>query len=159
VAGERDRDSESGCPSLRFTLPVDRREQFLRACREFNVAAVYLFGSRADDELRILAGGAASGQGSDLDVAVLPGDGCTRLDGLADLQVAPEDVFAPLRVDLVPLDRVDALFQFRAIDGHRGFAADTGRVDRYELLVMRRGAELLPIQRAIERERFGVATS
>jgi len=138
---------------------VDRREQFLRACREFNVAAVYLFGSRADDGLRILAGGAASGQASDLDVAILPGDGCTRLDGLADLQVALEDVFAPLRVDLVPLDRVDALFQFRAIDGHRVFAADTGRVDRYELLVMRRGADLLPIQRAIERERFGVATS
>ena len=145
--------------SLRYTLPVDRREQLHRACRAFDVAAVYLFGSRADDGLRILAGAPVPGQGSDLDVAVLPGEGRTRLDRLADLQVALEDVFAPLRVDLVPLDRVDALFQFHAIDGHRVFAANPALVDRYELLVMRRGAELLPIQRAIERERFGVASS
>ena len=52
-----------------------------------------------------------------------------------------------------------ALFQFRAIDGHRVFAANPERADRHELVIMRRAAELLPIQRAIERERFGVATS
>jgi len=70
---------------LRYTLPVDRREQLDRACRAFDVAAVYLFGSRADDGLRILAGDPVQGPGSDLDVAVLPGEGRTRLDRLADL--------------------------------------------------------------------------
>lgn len=123
------------------------------------MAAVYLFGSRADEGLRVLAGEEAAASGSDLDVAVLLDSGHRGPDVLADLQIAMEDTFAPLRVDLVPLDRVDALFQFRAIDGHRVFAADAGRIDRYELLVMRRAAELLPVQRAIERERFGVATS
>jgi len=39
------------------------------------------------------------------------------------------------------------------------FTADAERADRRELVIMRRAAELLPIQRAIERERFGVATS
>lgn len=53
----------------------------------------------------------------------------------------------------------DSLLQFRAIDGHRVFTADPERADRRELVVMRRAAELLPIQRAIERERFAVATS
>ena len=62
-------------------------------------------------------------------------------------------------MDLVPLASVDSLFQFRAIDGHRVFTADPERADRRELVVMRRAAELLPLQRAIERERFGVATS
>ena len=81
------------------------------------------------------------------------------LPNMAGLQVAIEDVFAPLRVDLVPLASVDALFQLRAIDGHRVYAASAERADRRELVVMRRAAELLPIQRAAERERFGVATS
>jgi hypothetical protein len=81
------------------------------------------------------------------------------VDRFGALQVALEDVFAPLHVDLVPLDRVDALFQFRAVDGRRVFEADSTRADSRELTVMRRAAELLPIQRAIERERFGVATT
>ena len=38
-------------------------------------------------------------------------------------------------------------------------AGDVDRADLYELVVMRKAAELLPIQRAIERDRFGVATS
>jgi hypothetical protein len=73
--------------------------------------------------------------------------------------VAIEDACAPLRIDLVPLQRVDALFQFAAIDGERVFAADVDQADLYELVVMRKAAELLPLQRAIEHDRFGVSTS
>ena len=45
------------------------------------------------------------------------------------------------------------------IEGERVFAADVDQADLYELVVMRKAAELLPLQRAIERERFGVSTS
>jgi hypothetical protein len=54
---------------------------------------------------------------------------------------------------------VDPLFQFNAIDGHRVAAPDATAADLFELDVMRRAADCLPIQRAIERERFGVSTS
>lgn len=70
-----------------------------------------------------------------------------------------EDVFAPLRVDVVPLDKVDPLFQFQAIDGHRIVETDRRRNIEFELGVMRLGAELLPIQRRLELERFGKTTS
>jgi len=130
-----------------------------QACRHRGVDTLYLFGSRADDGRRALAGDGVDGQGSDLDVGVYFAPGMVGPADLAGLQVALEDVFAPLRVDLVPLASVDSLFQFRAIDGHRVFSADPERADRRELVIMRRAAELLPIQRAIERERFGVATS
>ena len=63
------------------------------------------------------------------------------------------------RYSRTPLQRVDALFQFAAIDGERVFAADVDQADLYELVVMRKAAELLPIQRAIEHDRFGVSTS
>jgi hypothetical protein len=54
---------------------------------------------------------------------------------------------------------VDALFQFAAIDGHRIVATDPDVADDYELRVMSRASELLPIQRQIEIERFGVSTT
>jgi hypothetical protein len=55
---------------------------------------------------------------------------------------------------------VAALFQFHAIDGHRVYTPEDAReVDRWELVVMRRAAELLPIQREVERDLYGVSTS
>lgn len=128
-------------------------------CHQFDLLAVYLFGSRADDGMRLLAGESVEAEGSDLDIGIVFARHDFPVAALAELQVAFEDLFAPLRIDLVPQQRVDALFQFRAIDGRRIAAPDSTRADLHELVIMRRAAELLPIQRQIERERFGVATS
>lgn len=95
-------------------------------------------------------------EGSDLDVGVLLEDEAGRDHRrLASLQTELEDVFEPLRVDLVPLQRVDPLLQFAAIDGHRVFASDSTKADRFELVVMRRAAEALPLQRQLDRMEFG----
>lgn len=126
------------------------------ACRAHDVLVLYLFGSRADDGLRRLTGVPVAPGGSDVDVGVVFGAPEVDHRRLAALQVALEDVFAPLRVDIVPLQRVDALFQYAAVSGHRVFEANPTRVAEYELLVMRRAAELAPIQRHIEREVFGL---
>ena len=127
--------------------------------RRHDIAAAYLFGSRANDGLRSLGGDAVEGSGSDLDVAVRFRSGLRDVLALSDLQLGLEDLFEPLRIDLVPLERVDALFQARAIDGHRIFAADSTEADLYELYILNRAADLLPHQRARERELFGVSTS
>ena len=128
-------------------------------CREFELLSVYLFGSRADDGLRLLRGRAVSAEGSDLDVGVFSASRHVEVRLLGELQIALEELFEPLRVDLVPLDRVDPLFQFRAIDGHRVATSDSTATDERELEVMRRAADLLPFQREAELETFGVATS
>jgi predicted nucleotidyltransferase len=138
---------------------MDRRGTLARACARHGVAAVYLFGSRADDGLAVLDGAERSGSGSDLDVGLLFAESPAPVMLLAQLQVELEDVFAPLRVDLVPLDRVDPIFQFRAIDGHRVLAEPSRLADLFELEVMRGAAELLPIQRQRERDRFGFSTT
>jgi predicted nucleotidyltransferase len=127
-------------------------------CRRHGVVALYLFGSRADDGQRRLAGESVATGGSDLDVGVLFDDSAIRHRLLDALQVALEEAFAPLRVDLVPLQRVDALVQFAAIDGLRIAATDATRADLFELEVMRRAAELLPLQRQRERDVFGPTT-
>ncbi|HMB54555.1 MAG TPA: nucleotidyltransferase domain-containing protein [Thermoanaerobaculia bacterium] len=146
----------------------DRRKRLDQLCQEFDLLAVYLFGSRADDGLAVLDGERVDGDGSDLDVGVIfrlarPAgwDEETEIPvlRLGPLQVELAEVFAPLQVDLVPLQRVDALFQFAAADGHRVAAPDAVAADYHELYVMRRAAELLPIERRLEEEEFGVSTA
>lgn len=140
---------------------MDRRSELERAAREHGLLSVYLFGSRGDDGLALLEGRPVEAEGSDLDVGVVfRGREEPDFRRLALLQVALEDVFEPLRVDLVPLQRVDALFQFRAMDeGHRVLATDSDAADYYELYIMNRAEELLPIQRRLEEETFGVSTT
>lgn len=115
-----------------------------------HVLVLYLFGSRADDGLAVLDGKSVSAAGSDLDVGVVFRSFEIDHHRLASLQVSLEDHFAPLRVDLVPLQRVDALMQYAAIDGHRVATTDSTAAAFYELVVMRRAAELLPIERQLQ---------
>lgn len=128
-------------------------------CADFGLLSVYLFGSRADDGRRVIDGGSVSSQGSDLDVGVFGVAGPVPAERLGALQARLEEIFSPLRVDLVPLDRVDPLFQFRAISGDRVVATRQRAADEKELEVMRRAADLLPFQRQLERDTFGTSTS
>lgn len=138
---------------------VPSQSRLADVCRQHGVLACYLFGSRADDGKALLDGVASGSPGSDLDVGVLFETGQLPPPRvLARLQVALEDIFAPLRVDLVPLDRVDPLFQFAAICGHRVAEIDASRTSRTELRIMRTAAELLPVQRRLERGHFGGAS-
>lgn len=134
-------------------------ETLTQICGEFDLLAIYLFGSRQDEGLRRLLGHGVSGEGSDLDVGIVFRNAHFDPRRLSLLQVRLEDLFEPLRVDLVPLQRADALFQFNAIDGHRVAAPDADAADRYELVIMSRAEELLPIQRELEREHFGFSTT
>jgi predicted nucleotidyltransferase len=136
-----------------------RSERLHAICAEFGLLSVYLFGSRAGEGVSRLQGNDVAADGSDLDVGVFGVAGGIDERRLGPLQVALEDVFAPLRVDLVPLDRVDAIFQYAAIQGERAAAPDSTAADEKELEVMRRAADLIPIQRALEREEFGVSTT
>jgi predicted nucleotidyltransferase len=136
-----------------------RQEALGRLCREQGLLAIYLFGSRAEDGLRLLNGEPVQSEGSDLDIGIVVPDPGIDLRALVGLDLAFAEVFAPLRVDLVPIQRVDPLFQVRIIDGHRIFAADSTQADLYELLVFRRAADQLPLQRARELVLFGVSTT
>jgi len=128
-------------------------------CTEYGLLSVYVFGSRRHDGERRINGESVNGVGSDLDVGFFGLQGPIPASRLGALHVGLEEVFAPLRVDLVPLDQVDPLFQYAAIQGERIAAANTTVADEKELEVMRRAADLLPIQRELEVDEFGVSTS
>ncbi len=139
---------------------MEGKREIERLGRSFGLLAVYLFGSRAEDGLAALDGEPVEAAGSDLDVGVVfrsSEEPDLRL--LARLQAPLDELFEPLRVDLVPLQRVDALFQFHAMDrGYRILATDPVAADYYELWIMNRAEELLPIERRLEEETFGVST-
>jgi predicted nucleotidyltransferase len=138
---------------------MERLERLQALCSDFGLMAVYLFGSRSTDGRRRLHGDTVYAAGSDLDVGVFGRAGAIPPERMGALQVGLEELFAPLRVDMVPLDHVDPLFQFAAIQGERVAAPDSTAADEKELEVMRRAADLLPIQRQLELETFGVSTS
>jgi predicted nucleotidyltransferase len=140
-----------------YTAAMDRRDTLDRLCREHGLLAVYLFGPRVDDGLCRLQGDAVSREGSDLDIGVVFREPLCNPRVLSSLQVELADMFEPLRVDLVPLQRVDALFQFSAINGHRIAATDPDEADRYELFVMNMASEMhwLKQQMGSEESLFG----
>ena len=138
---------------------MDRADRLHDICAEYGLLSIYLFGSRAEDGMRQIRGRIVNAAGSDLDVGVFGRRGVVAAARLGALQAALEDLFVPLRVDLVPLDHVDPLFQFAAIQGERIAACDSTAADERELEVMRRAADLLPFQRQLEMEKFGVSTS
>jgi predicted nucleotidyltransferase len=137
---------------------MSRQEILDRLCREHQVLAVYLFGSRADDGLRLLRGEAVPREGSDLDIGVVFRKSIEPHIP-SQLQGDFENVFSPLRIDLAALQRVDALFQFSAIEGHRVAVTDPDEADRYELVVMNLAEEMVWLQRQVETESLGVSTA
>ena len=143
----------------RYTPVMDSAARLRAICDDFGLLAVYLFGSRAADGVKVLSGEAVPASGSDLDVGVFGVDGSIEAGRLGELQAKLAELLSPLRIDLVPLDRVDPLFQFRAITGERVAAGDSRAADENELEVMRRAADLLPFQRQMELETFGTSTS
>lgn len=137
---------------------MEASKRLVELSKAHGLLAIYLFGSRADDGLGVLAARPAERGASDLDVGVVFSRPPEDPLAMGSLQVALEDLFAPLRVDLVPLQRVDALFQFAAISGHRVAAPDSTQADEFELEVMRQASELLPVQRRIEMDLFGTSS-
>ena len=98
---------------------MDRRKALEDIGDKYGLLAVYLFGSRADDGLRHLRGESVNPEGSDLDIGIVFTQSGPGVIQLGSIQVELSDVFSPLTIDVVPLHKVDPLFQFRAIDGHR----------------------------------------
>ena len=131
-------------------------DQLADVARRNGILVLYLFGSRAADGERLLRGETVSGEGSDLDVGVVLAqparDPFLEYGGLyADLI----EVFHPLRADVVLLHEANAFLQEAAVRGREVFCADEHRRDLYELEVLRRAGELIPIQRRLEMELYG----
>ena len=122
----------------------------------FELLFVYVFGSRAKEALTCitLGEGRLTPGGSDLDVAVFP----QRPLGIDDkVAVAGEleELFGVERVDLIDLTHAPGRRANAAVCGELLYAADPDSESRYQLLVMRKAAELTRFQKERERAVLG----
>lgn len=116
----------------------------------YQVVALYAFGSRSKEALRWVSGEqhALTAGPSDLDIGVRPIPG-VRLPVAAKvgLAVALEDLFNCARVDLVVLPEVDPFVAADVICGELLVTRDQYEADEYELYVLRRAGDLIPLER------------
>ena len=119
----------------------------------FDLHILYAFGSRGREALAWLDGdgGGLPPSPSDLDIGVKPAQPLSARRKV-ELAVALEDLFDVSRVDLVVLPEADPFLAVNVIRGERLFADDAYLADEYDLYVLRRAADLLPLER--ERQRL-----
>jgi predicted nucleotidyltransferase len=126
------------------------RDALCALAGQYDLAAVYAFGSRAAEVAARVAGEdvEADSPQSDIDIGVLPLPGCDLpVEDRVGLMQTLEDLFGVARVDLVILPEADPFLAANAIRGERLYVEDEYRADEYDLYVLRRAGDLVPLER------------
>jgi len=83
-----------------------------------------------------------------VDIGVLPRQGATLSPRQkVELTMEFEDLFHADRVDMIVLPEADPFLAVSIIQGERIYCADTLVADEYELYVLRRAGDLIPLER------------
>jgi predicted nucleotidyltransferase len=121
-----------------------------RIAKKYRLSALYAFGSREKEVAELIGHESDSLKRStaDVDIAVLPEPSVT-LTARAKVEIILEleELFCVSRVDLVVLPEVDPFLAVSAIRGERIHCDDHYRADEYELYLLRRGGDLIPLER------------
>lgn len=135
--------------------PEKKKELIKTLCENYGIDILYTFGSRSKEVADFLFGEGAnliSGP-SDVDIGVKMVSG-RKLDVKEKvfLSISLEDLLGVGRVDLVVLSEADPFLAAEIIRGERLFAMDDTGADEFELYILRRAGDLIPLER--ERERL-----
>ena len=130
---------------------MNKRQTALeQICRQFDVAILYSFGSRAV-EVRDWVGECRDHLPaglSDADIGAKASRGKKwSIREKVQLADALEELLEIPRVDLVCLSEADPFVAAEIIRGERLFASDSHEADEYELYVLRRAGDLAPLER------------
>lgn len=127
-----------------------RRESLEQICRAFDLTILYVFGSQAKSardwiEERV---DRLPSHYSDVDIGVkgVPG----KIWSVAEkvkLSIVLEDLFNCERLDLVVLSEADPFLAAEIVRGERLFARDEHAADEYDLYILRRAGDLVPLER------------
>ncbi len=140
----------------RVSVEMCLKEKIEDLCKRNGIAELYAFGSRGSEIGAKVRGCQAVfpiKPASDVDIAAVP----CNLSQFGPLQrvslaIALEDLFDASRVDLVVLPEADPFLALDVIRGELLYGDDLDRQARYELYVLRRAADLMPLKK--ERKRM-----
>jgi predicted nucleotidyltransferase len=128
---------------------LERIHALKMICERFDLRALYAFGSRAKEA-------AAWSEGrlerlpeseSDIDIGIKTTEIRFSVDRKAVLAAALEDLFRSGRVDLVFLDEAGPFLALDVVRGERLCATNESEADEFDLFVMRRAGDLMPLER------------
>lgn len=122
---------------------------------EYDLIAIYAFGSRAEEALAYVQGGdvPATPAESDLDIGILPHrNKHLSIDDKVLIGLELEKLFNVTRVDVVVLPEAPPFLALEIIRGELLHATDSVKEAEYELFVLRRAGDLAPWER--ERRRM-----
>jgi len=131
-------------------MKKQRRRELSNLCKQHQVHALYTFGSRSKEVLAWVGGDTAElSQGiSDVDIGIKTGfDQKWDVKQKVLFAIALEDFFDCSRVDLVVLEDADPFLAAEIIKGERLFARDEYEADEFDLFVLRRAGDLIPLKR------------
>ncbi len=128
----------------------ERQIALNQLCERFGVDILYVFGSRSSEVKAWLnVDSQVIGDSiSDVDIGVKPLTSVRfGIDEKVSLAQALENLLGVGRVDLVSLYEADPFVAANIIRGERLFARDAYRADEYDLYVLRRAGDLIPLER------------
>lgn len=137
------------CMDNRTDLGNARLQALTALCGEFKVQILYAFGSRGREVLAWVHGGDLSlGGPADIDLGVRPmPDAAWNVADKVRLAIALEDLLGCTRVDLVVLPEADPFVAAEVVRGERLVCRDSREADEYDLYVLRRAGDLMPLER------------
>ena len=125
-----------------------RKETLISICQAYQIQILYAFGSRSKQMSRWINGelDELPANESDGDIGVKPANPLTVQQKVL-LTQAFEDLFTLSRIDLVVLSEADPFLAANVIRGERLFANDDYLADEYDLYILRRAGDLIPLER------------
>lgn len=143
-----------------MTRPESLKERLGQICSRYGIEILYAFGSRSQEIKEWLEGKKQrlDQKESDADLGAKRRRG-VRLSVQQKVQLATEleDLLGANRVDLCLIDETDPFVAAEIIRGERLYCDDEHRADEYDLYILRRAGDLVPLER--ERMRLSLGES
>lgn len=128
----------------------DRKEKLKQIAESFDLEIIYAFGSHSKDAAKWIDGNLSRmdvKRLSDLDIGVKAGPGLAfGAKEKAGMEIAFEKLFSLNRVDLVVIQEADPFLAVNIIRGERLFSRDDYEADEYDLYLLRRAGDLIPLE-------------
>ncbi len=129
----------------------ERKKNLNQIAVKFDLDIIYTFGSHAKEVLEWVEGKGPTFSVpplSDVDIGVKPSlEVELSVKEKVHLALALEDLFSVNRVDLVVVTEADPFLAANIIRGERIYSKDEHEADEYDLYILRRAGDLVPLER------------
>jgi len=128
-----------------------RNKKLKTIAQEFNLHIIYAFGSQAKEVYQWVKGNVQSLTipfSSDVDIGVKPAPSkILSVKEKVAVSMKLEDLFSVYNIDLLVMPEVDPFLAANIVRGERLYCKDVYEADEYDLYILRRAGDLIPLER------------